>query len=217
MCFADLCSGSGYTFSWILSVVVLNSDAKTRILLRTCATLREVARLERNPLNTTCGRLRRSLHLSAKCGACIYNWSSWSEPLDSLRCYKSSVIAVQFLQHACKPRESNDGHLVAVHTATLLGAVLGHAHLIVGLVTRVVISSDAHEVKFNARSEVAEHSNVILWSGWTCTSGIERVQHPPPCFVQLLPWICTRSYNAVRCCKNNNCSIQMIDYSVYQF
>lgn len=168
-------------------------------MLRTCARLREIARLGRNPLRTTWfQRLRRGSYLNVECGACdYYNRGSWSEPLDSSRWYKTfSYCRVR--QRACEPRELNDRHFrISLRRTLHRRDVFWHARLNVGLVARMVII-DVYEVKLNAKSEVANITTLLkLQSWWTCALGIETVQRLPP-FLQLLLWLYTRLYNAVR-------------------
>lgn len=61
----------------ILAVLLLNSDANMRIMLRKCARLWEVAQLEIwSPLKTTwCQQLHHGSCLSVKCGACVNLWT----------------------------------------------------------------------------------------------------------------------------------------------
>lgn len=109
------------------------------------------------------------------------------------------LIAMVVRQRGCEPRELNDRHFrISLRRTLHRRDVFWQACLNVGLVARMVIFHVC-EVKLNAKSEVANITTLLkLQSWWTCALGIEAVQQLPPRFLQLLLWLYTRLYNAVR-------------------
>lgn len=115
------------------------------------------------PLKTMwCQRLRSGSYVSVKCGVCVNNWGSGSEPLDSLEWTHWTHV----IQRACEPRELNDRHFrISLRRTLHRRDVFWHARLNVGLVARMVII-DVYEVKLNAKSEVANITTLLKLQSW---------------------------------------------------